>query len=91
MGLNMTYSKIGENLTERFEGCRLESYQDSGGVWTIGYGHTMNVGPGMTCTQQQAEMWLSTDTHFAVAAVNVLVIVPLTQAEFDAQKAKILA
>ena len=29
-------------------------------------------------------MWLSTDTHFAVAAVNVLVIVPLTQAEFDA-------
>ena len=38
----------------------------------------------MTCTQQQAELWLATDTHFAVAAVNVLVKVPLTQGEFDA-------
>ena len=31
MGLNMSYSKIGEDQTERFEGVRLTSYQDSGG------------------------------------------------------------
>jgi lysozyme len=51
----MTYSKTGLQLTERFEGCRLESYPDTGGVWTIAYGHTHSLHPGMTCTPEQAQ------------------------------------
>ena len=82
--LDMTYSKMGERLTEGFEGCRLTAYQDSGGVWTIGYGHTAGVYAGMTCTEAQAEAWLAGDTEWAAHVVNVLVDTPLTQAEFDA-------
>ena len=44
----MTYSKAGIQLTERFEGCRLAAYPDTGGVWTIGYGHTKGVAEGRT-------------------------------------------
>lgn len=80
----MTYSKDGLYLTEQFEGCRLKAYQDSGLVWTIGYGHTRGVVPGMTCTQEQAEQWLAEDIAWAVGRVNEDVHVPLTQGEFDA-------
>lgn len=80
----MTYSKAGEQLTERFEGCRLQAYSDTGGVWTIGYGHTQGVMEGMTCTREQALAWLEQDTREAAAAVNRLVTVQLKQAEFDA-------
>ena len=80
----MQYSKLGLALTERFEGCRLEAYQDSVGVWTIGYGHTRGVQQGMTCTQEQAEEWLLQDSLQAQDAVNDLVTVLLTQPEFDA-------
>jgi lysozyme len=80
----MTYSKTGEQLTERFEGFRLQAYADTGGIWTIGYGHTNGVHPGMTCTPEQAQVWLEQDTQAAANAVNRLVDVPLKQAEFDA-------
>lgn len=80
----MQYSKTGEAITERFESCALTSYQDIVGVWTLGYGHTKGVGPGMICTTEQAQAWLLDDTQEAAAAVNQLVSVPLTQAEFDA-------
>ena len=80
----MQYSKMGLSLTEAFEGVRLVAYQDSGGVWTIGYGHTQGVYPGMTCLPQQAFAWLQSDTLAAQSAVNQLVNVALTQTEFDA-------
>lgn len=80
----MQYSRVGLALTERFEGCRLQAYQDSVGVWTIGYGHTRGVQQGMTCTQEQAEEWLVQDSLQAQDAVNDLVTVLLTQPEFDA-------
>ena len=80
----MQYSKTGEELTESFEGLRLVAYQDSVGVWTIGYGHTRDVAEGMVCTSDQALQWLTEDTQSAVNAVNRLVTVSLTQSEFDA-------
>lgn len=80
----MTYSSDGLHLTEHFEGCRLSAYQDDGGVWTIGYGHTYKVIPGMTCTQAQAESWLMEDVARAANAVNIMVKVKLSQPEFDA-------
>lgn len=48
-------------LIKKFEGCRLTSYQDSVGVWTIGYGHTAGVKRGMKITQAQAEKYLAED------------------------------
>lgn len=84
MTSQMEYSRKGLALTEGFEGCRLVAYQDSGGVWTIGFGHTRDVNPGDTCTELQALAWLLQDTQFAVDAVNRLVTVQLNQSEFDA-------
>ena len=80
----MAYSKAGIQLTERFEGCRLAAYPDTGGVWTIGYGHTHGVHPGMTCTPVEAQAWLEQDIQAAADAVNRLVTVALKQSEFDA-------
>ena len=81
----LSYSEKGLALTEQFEGLRLEAYQDSVGVWTIGYGHTgPDVHAGLTITQEQASALLLQDAGTAVAAVNRLVTVPLTQNQFDA-------
>jgi lysozyme len=71
-------------LTESFEGCKLVAYQDSVGVWTIGYGHTKGVKRGDTCTAAQADQWLREDVAWAVACVNRLAKVQLNQHQFDA-------
>jgi lysozyme len=82
---NLSYSKSGLALTEQFEGLRLTAYQDSVGVWTIGYGHTgSDVHPGLTITQMEAEALLLKDVASAARCVNQLVTIPLTQNEFDA-------
>lgn len=49
------------DLIKSFEGCSLKAYQDVRGIWTIGYGHTSGVYPGMTCTQAEANAWLDKD------------------------------
>lgn len=77
-------SEDGLKLIEEFEGCQLETYQDSVGIWTIGYGHIKGVCRGMTCTQAQAEEWLAQDVQIAAGAVNRLVTESITQREFDA-------
>jgi len=43
------------NLLRQLEDCRLEAYQDVKGVWTIGWGETHGVKPGMVWTQAQAD------------------------------------
>lgn len=44
------------------EGCELQAYQDSAGVWTIGWGHTgPEVVPGLAWTQIQADSALAVD------------------------------
>ena len=78
----MTYT--GEKLTESFEGCRLTAYQDVGGVWTIGYGHTKDVKEGDIISLYQAEQFLISDIGWAENVVNDLVTVPLNQDEFNA-------
>jgi lysozyme len=54
-------TQAGIDLIKSFEGCKLEAYQDSDGVWTIGFGHTEGVREGQTCTQEQADAWLNSD------------------------------
>lgn len=70
--MNQTTNQAGLQLIESFEGLRLTSYQDSVGVWTIGYGHTLGVGPGQTITQPQAQAFLQQDLQIAEAGVNRL-------------------
>jgi GH24 family phage-related lysozyme (muramidase) len=74
----------GLNLLKSFEGLRLTAYQDAVGVWTIGYGTTRGVYPGMTITQQQAEAFLQQDLDTFEAAVGTDVTVPLTDDQFSA-------
>jgi len=80
----MTYSQTGLHLTEQFESCRLTAYQDTSGVWTIGWGHIAGVKQGDTCTSDQADAWLQQDIQWAASVVNRAVRVSLTQQEFDA-------
>jgi lysozyme len=72
------------NIIKKFEGFRNKSYQDSVGVWTIGYGTTKNVKSGDICTEKQAEEWLRRDLAEFELAINYLVKVPLNQNQFDA-------
>lgn len=74
----------GLQLLESFEKCRLEAYQDGGGVWTIGWGHTRGVKAGDTCNQAQADSWLMSDLTEAETAIDAAVKYPLNQNQFDA-------
>ncbi|MDE1156356.1 MAG: lysozyme [Acidobacteriaceae bacterium] len=80
----MTISDKGLALVKSFEGLRLAAYTDSAGIWTIGYGSTANVKPGMVITQQQADDRLRADMAQAEHAVNIGVRIALNQSQFDA-------
>lgn len=43
------------------EGFSEKAYQDTGGVWTIGYGHTKNVKKGDKITLEEAEKYYKAD------------------------------
>ena len=47
---------------ERDEGLRLSAYQDTKGIWTVGYGHAY-VHPGTVWTQEQADAQLRIDVQ----------------------------
>ena len=80
----MQLSNKGHDILKYFEGCRLEAYQDSVGVWTIGYGHTKRVYEGMTITQDEAEQMLLEELVEYEGYIERYVEVPLTQEQFDA-------
>jgi len=67
------------SLIQGFEGLRLTAYQDTGGVWTCGYGQT---GPDITestvwtAAQAWARLWASVQE--VASQVAALVTVPLT-------------
>lgn len=65
------------------EGLVLSAYQDSVGIWTIGYGSTRNVHEGDQITEAQATERLKDDLRVAEACVN-LNAPDLTQHQFDA-------
>lgn len=80
----MKISASGLALLKGHEGCAFKAYLDTGGVWTIAYGHTRGVKEGDTCDADQAVAWLDEDADEAKRAVNQLVTVPLSQNKFDA-------
>jgi len=51
----MTDLDAAVDLIKQREGCRLVAYQDIVGIWTIGYGETLDVHAGMVWTQEQAD------------------------------------
>lgn len=54
-------SQKGIDLIKSFEGFKAKAYKCPAGVWTIGYGHTAGVKPGMTITREQGEAMLRKD------------------------------
>ena len=75
------------DLVKKFEGCRLTAYPDpgtGGAPWTVGYGHTSGVVPGLTITQAQADVWLKQDLDKANKDMHSLVNCPLRQCQEDA-------
>ena len=79
----MKSSDILINYIKRAEGCKLTAYQDSVGVWTIGYGHTADVKRGDRITQQQADDFLRSDlSRFEAIAARTPGV--RTQGQFDA-------
>ena len=80
----MNINQAGLDLIQEFEGLRLEAYQDSNGIWTIGNGHTQGVKEGDTCTKEQAQQWLAEDCHRAETCIQQSVSYPLTENEFSA-------
>ena len=80
----MIISIPGVELLTHFEGLRLEAYQDSVGVWTIGYGHTKGVTPSMKITESQASNLLKTELIEYQNYINEMVKVELSQCEYDA-------
>jgi len=73
------------NFIKKAEGgLFLKSYQDSGGVWTVGFGSTYDfdkqrkVQQGDIITEAQAQKWLEMETSQNAKDIDSLVTVPLT-------------
>ena len=85
----MRLSQKGVDFIKSHEALRLKAYQDSKGVWTIGWGHTKGVKPGDVITREQAEQFIRDDFAWVERTLNVDLVAgrdkPLvTQNEFDA-------
>lgn len=80
----MRISQRGLSLIKSFEGLRLQAYQDSVGVWTIGYGATRGVKAGMKISKEQAERMLLNDIQRFEPEVERLITSALNQNQWDA-------
>tara|TARA_B100001287_G_C22540179_1_gene461744 strand:- start:451 stop:894 length:444 start_codon:yes stop_codon:yes gene_type:complete len=80
----MKISKEGIALIKKFEGIELEAYQDSVGVWTIGYGHTKGVKEGDNISLKKAEQMLEEELVEYEGYINNMVELGLEQNQFDA-------
>lgn len=85
----MRTSPAGIALIREFEGLRLRAYQDSVGVWTIGYGSTRYadgtpVQEGDTISEPAAESLLRATLTKYEQGVLTTITAPLSQAQFDA-------
>lgn len=83
----MKLSQKGIELIKQFEGYSSKAYPDpatGGAPWTIGYGTTKGVKPGMVITAQQAEKMLRDDVAKFESGVSSLITSPTTQGQFDA-------
>lgn len=68
---------------KKSESCVLTAYQDTAGIWTIGYGHTAGVKKGDKITLYQAEQFLKEDLHKFEAMADKCRMLT-TQGRYDA-------
>jgi len=80
----MRTSEKGIEFIKLSEGLLLKAYQDSGGVWTIGYGHTKGVKKGDQITEFMATEYLKDDLRTSEQAVSMYVTSEINQNQFDA-------
>lgn len=85
----MNLSEQGIKLIQHFESCKLNAYQDSKGIWTIGWGNTFykdgrRVKKGDKITQDQADELFKDIVPKFEQMVQKKIKRPLLQNEFDA-------
>ena len=80
----MKASRAAIELIKRFESLALDAYVCPAGAWTIGWGHTAGVEPGMRITEQHAEELLGLDIEDVERNLPSAIRAPLTQGQHDA-------
>ena len=80
---NKKLSAKGALFIKLKEGFRSVAYNKLDGIWTIGYGHTLGVTQGMTCTRAEADTWFLQDVAKCEVSVNKQNLT-LSQNQFDA-------
>ena len=81
----MEINEEGLALLKKSEACRLTSYQDKGGIWTIGWGSTgSDIHYGLTWTQEQCDDRLKHDLLAFEDGINDHLKVTLTSNQFSA-------
>lgn len=81
----MQLSQAGIGRLRASESLRLNAYQDTGGVWTIGWGSTgPDIVEGLVWTRQQADERFARDCSTFAAGVSGAIHVAITQNMFDA-------
>lgn len=80
----MVPSKNAIDLIKKFEGCKLEAYEDLGGVWTIGWGTTgPGIVEGLKISQNTADAMLVGHVREIGLSLTDLVGRDLNQNHFD--------
>lgn len=80
----VSINQAGIDLIKSFEQCRLTSYEDGAGIWTLGWGHTRGITANMTCTQAQADQWFLEDIQETQKILSGLVPSTITANQFSA-------
>jgi len=77
-------NKNGLLLIKSFEGLRLRAYRDAVGIWTIGFGTTRGVQPGMSITEDRAIEFLQEDLARFEKSINDSVRASINDNQFSA-------
>lgn len=83
----MITSPNGIELIKSFEAFRANAYHlevDPPNVWTVGYGYTHGVKPGLTVTEEEATALLCQECRRIESAINPLFQSRVSQNQFDA-------
>jgi lysozyme len=84
--------KLATTFVAAHEGLRLESYQDPGGVWTAGYGHTgAEVHAGLRVSLARARGWLAEDLKAAAGRLDAVVEAGAVEALTETQYVALLS
>ena len=85
----MKLNKAGYDLIKKFEGLKLNAYQDSVGIWTIGYGNIhyedfSKVKKGDKISQQRADELFQFFANRFANKIDAIVTSNITQNKFNA-------